>query len=342
MKIKRLSLTMLGLTTLGMSAAPAVMAGNLTVANSDMTLAGGVAAAGIYSDGAGIGQGSDTTPTDFLLELSASAKAGGAGFVAGYGSLLEPTVFGGSLNNTAFDNTMKLQYASLTVKPTEAVSIEAGTLATKIGYEVANTYANPNILLGALWNSQPIYYPGVRASYSGDGISGFVETNEDHAMGGANGGIPNYGYVVGASGVAGSVSYAVTYYNADAGRDCFDVIVSGELAGIKVAANIDYHMINKPTTGLDDSALGIALYAMPAVAGISVPVRLEYLDSGTSGVYATADGAGYTLTVTPTYGLGDNTFVRGELAYAMADTKVFDGSTSDTMTSYGVQVGYKF
>ena len=76
----------------------------------------------------------------------------------------------------------------------------------------------------------------------------------------------------------------------------------------------------------------------------TIPVRVEYISDGTSGLYEGVD-SGYTFTVTPTYHYTENTFVRGELAYISASNDVFtkdDGSVTGTNTSFNVQAGVTF
>lgn len=319
---------------------PVAQAGSLTVANSDLTLAGGMSAGLLYSDNTGGTNNTDAAVTDFLLELSASADKG-VGFVAGYGLLQQASL----LDNVQADRdaptpSMDFQYGWLTIKPSDAITIDAGKLATKIGYEVANSYANANILLGGVWNAQPVYYPGVRASFAVGEGSVFIEANEDTATGATT------GYVVGGGTTLGPVALSLAYYDANKGRDIVDVIVSGEIGGIPVAANLDFHKIDSEVAvpGDDDSAMGIALYATPSFGAITVPVRVEYFDDGTSGIYGGMK-SGYSFTVTPTYNFTDNTFVRAEVAMVSSDNKIFTdekGVTQDSKTSAALQAGFLF
>lgn len=320
---------------------PFAQAGSLTVANSDLTLAGGMSAGVLYSDNTGGTNHTNAAVTDFLLELSAPADKG-VGFTAGYGVLQQYTVFGNvPASSAAADPAMKLQYGWLTLKPNDTVTVEAGQLATKIGYEVANSYANPHILIGGLWAAQPVYYPGVRASFAvGDG-SVFVEANEDKSSSATR------GFVIGGSKALGGVNLAASYYGATEGRDIIDIIVSSEIGGIPVAANLDFHKLDSEvaTPGNDDSAMGIALYATPTVGVITVPVRLEYFDDGSSGIYNTGMNSGYSLTVTPTYRYTKNSFVRAELATVSSDNKVFmddKGAAQDSKTTVALQAGFLF
>ncbi len=322
---------------------PLAQAGSLTVANSDLTLAGGINAGLLYSDNTGGSNNTDAMVTDFLLELSASADKG-LGFVAGYGALQQATLFSNvpadKSTSTTGQADMGLQYGWLTVKPTDSITIDAGKLATSIGYEVANSYANANILLGGIWNSQPVYYPGLRASFAmGEGRM-FIEANEDTSTGATT------GYVVGGSTAIGAVNVSVAYYNANKARDILDIIVSSEIGGIPVAANIDFHKLDNQVAvpGNDDSAMGIGLYATPSFGVVTAPVRVEYFDDGSSGIYGGMK-SGYSFTVTPTYNFTDNTFVRAEIAMISSDNKIFndeDGTAQDSKTSAALQAGFLF
>lgn len=320
---------------------PMAQAGTLTVANSDITLAGGMSAAAIQSDNTGGTNNYNSEVTDLLLELSAPADKG-MGFTAGYGMLRQYTVFSNiPATSVAADHSMKLQYGWLTVKPTDSVTIEAGELATKIGYEVANSYANPHIMIAGLWTSQPVYYPGARASFAvGDGTV-FIEANEDKSSS------ATIGYAIGGSKAIGAVNLSAAYYNAHNGRDIFDIIVSSEIGGIPVAANLDFHKLDSAVSvpGNDDSAMGLALYATPSIGSVTVPVRLEYFDDGTSGIYNGGMNSGYSLTVTPTYHFTKSTFVRAEVAMVKSDNTVFmddKGAAQDSKTTAAVQAGFLF
>ncbi len=113
-----------------------------------------------------------------------------------------------------------------------------------------------------------------------------------------------------------------------------------------VAANLDYHLLDDPVkvASKDDTAWDLALYAAPDLGGgWSLPVRLEYLSDGTSGILGGVDSA-FTLTVTPTYRVGP-AFVRAEVAYVSANNKVFvddQGVAQDSKTTFAVQAGTTF
>ena len=320
-------------------------AGTVDVAHTDITVGGGAAAGYLYSTNTGSDNQDDFHITDFLLDVSGETKSGmgmGMSFNAGLGLLRQPTVYDGGVSGTDPSPVPNdIYYGSLTATPMEGLDISVGQLATNIGYEVAPTFANANMTLGALWNAQPVYYPGGRVTYSTDNASVFAEVNNDTSQGATN------GWAIGASAEAMNVSYAVNYYNADGGKDMVDLIASSTVAGLDVGANLDYHILDDEakTPGMsDDSALGLGLYVTPKFGAVAVPLRGEYLSDGDTGVYGGVD-TGFTVTATPTYYFDSNAFVRAEVAFVSSDKKVFtddNGNLKDSNTSAALQMGYMF
>jgi len=112
------------------------------------------------------------------------------------------------------------------------------------------------------------------------------------------------------------------------------------LATVSVAC---YQWLDDPQTGQDDSAYGVAVYVIPNFGNVSVPLRLEYFDEGTSGIYSASTAEkGYTVTITPTFKPADNGFIRAEVSYLSTDRKVLAGGTEDTKTSFAVELGFTF
>jgi hypothetical protein len=330
--------TLLGL----LIALPAAQAGSVTAGSADVTVSGGVTGGYFRTTNIGVKDVDDYAVPDFLVEPSTPSD-GAVGVTAAFGHLGEPSIWEGGVPPNPPETNVDLQYGYLTVPAGSGITVDAGILATMIGYEVAPTYANANVLLGSVWYEQPVYYKGIRATWAGNGLNVFVEANDDPAVGGKSA-------VVGVNGSAGPVNYAVSYDNGfksySAGsKDILDIIVSGTLGGIDTALNLDYQKLDNQVSSLDDSAYGLALYAtFPVAPMTTIPVRVEYISDGTSGLYEGVD-SGYTFTVTPTYHYTENTFVRGELAYISASNDVFtkdDGSVTGTNTSFNVQAGVTF
>ncbi len=314
---------------------PAAFAGTIT-STADINLAGGMTAGYFYTSNTGSDNNDDYHVSDFVVELSGDASKG-VGFVGAFGSLDAITVLDGGVGNTPY--SFGLQYGWLTVAPAEGLSIEAGMLATKVGYEVAPSYGNPHATIAALWGGQPVYYPGLRVNFDAGDMGFYAEANND-TLGSADS-----AWAVGTNGSAGPMEYAVSYYTYEGYKSLVDVILSGKIGEMPVAANFDYHMLDEaPVAGGDDTAFGIALYATPSLSDkMTVPVRVEFLSDGNSGVYGVDSAT--TLAITPTYNFSENTFVRAELSYVSSDNKIFkdeNGVTQDTKTSFALQAGYTF
>ncbi len=321
----------------------AASAGSLTVANQDITLSGGIAGGYVYN--------SDTkrdafTADDALVDLASNAKVGGVGFDMGVGVLAMPNLASsGAMLSTAGTGTgTAFQYGWLSIMPVDGLKIDAGTLATNVGSEVAPSYANANILRGLVWNHQPVYYNGARATYSMNGMSVYGEVNKAGGPGSA----------LGVSGTFGDYSGAVNFFDVANQGYIVDLIFNGKAGPATFGANVDYTNKAKAvkTPGTDDNAYGVALYGSMAWGAVSLPLRIEYVSDGTSGIYGLTSVTGgtntaYTLTITPTYNFSDSTFVRAELAYVSTDKKSFayiddKGVATDSNLAVALQAGLRF
>ena len=326
-------------------AAATATAGSVNSASLDLTLGGGLTGEYVVGSNVGASASDSITVSDFLVEASGSV-ADFLDVTAGYGALgqysLASTTVPGS---PASPVGIGLQYGWATLKPAAGLELQAGMLATNIGYEVAPTYANAHIQLGTVWNYQPVYYPGIRATYDAGTFSLYAEASKDSGGFNTSRSNPN-AQAVGISGELAGWSYAASYYNRINDMDTVDLILSGKLSGLDVAVNLDYHLLDDAakTAGQDDTALAVALYASQDLGeGWSLPVRLEYLSDGTSTILGGVDSA-FTVTVTPTYRKGP-AFVRAEVAYVSASNKVFtddSGVAQDTKTTFAVQAGTTF
>ena len=101
------------------------------------------------------------------------------------------------------------------------------------------------------------------------------------------------------------------------------------------------------TPGNDDSAYGIALYLSTKIDVFEIPVRIEYVNDGTSEIYSVAGNDAWTFTITPTWRPTQNTFLRAEFAYISTDKKGFPDDNGvlnqkDSRTVMGVEAGFVF
>ncbi len=184
----------LGLAAAGLLAAGAAQAGNITVANSDITLYGGVSAAFDYTNadhvaaaGNKLARKGNFHVTTFAVGLMKKADPNKSpiGFNAAFASFQTPTVFA-SDNVVNVDNqlvaygkagTLKPWLAYLTVAPVEGVSIDAGLLWNKFG-EAPLTILNPNYTRGILFTGHPVAYAGARVNVDVGAAKVYVGYNQ--------------------------------------------------------------------------------------------------------------------------------------------------------------------
>ncbi|EDP76200.1 outer membrane beta-barrel protein [Hydrogenivirga sp. 128-5-R1-1] len=274
------------------------------------------------------------------------------------GTLLAPSVWDGGVNNSmisytngsSVSNEAGILWGYVTLSPMNRISVDVGYLTTNVGAEVINTYANKNITLGAVWYAQPVIYPGVRVNFQlNEDISLYAEYNNDAISPRAE------AYAVGSLGSLAGIDYALTYYDYTGFKNFIDVVLGYSLGTLEIGLNLDYQWLDSSakSSGQDDTAYGLAVFITPSFKDISVPVRFEYFDEGTSGIYFTPDfngdgtpdayaEKGFSFTVTPTYKPTENSFVRAELSYVSADNKVFKNGNEDNKTTVAVELGFTF
>ncbi|NPA16248.1 outer membrane beta-barrel protein [Persephonella sp.] len=350
----------MGLAAAGLLAAGTASAGTLTVANSDMTMGGGVTAGYFYVTNNGAGQNTDYfTVSNFVIDLK--GKSGIISYKASFGSVVQPDLLEGTLSKSS---SFGLSYGWVTISPVEGLSIDAGKLTTNIGYELYHTYDNKNYTFGLVWWGQPVTYPGARVNYSvADGVDVYAEYTQDTA-GSVFTVSPTDAYAVGVIGSMENVSYAVSYFDYNKTKNLIDVVLSTEIEGFELGLNFDYQWMddtakkalqNAGATSIDDTAYGIALYVSTKVDVFELPVRIEYVNDGSAtdaagnvvcdGIYGVAGDSAWSFTVTPTYRPSANTYVRAEFAYVSTDKKGFSddkGNAKDSRTVIGVEAGFLF
>lgn len=283
--------------------------------------------------------------TNLLATLTGSQKGSfEINFDIALGGLSQPTFWNGGMTppqsfnfNTAGMDRVGIGpvWSYITLKPTSAISLDVGLLPTNVGYEVANTYSNPNIILGSVWFAQPVIYPAVRATVNVGGIDLYAEYNQE--FGGDN-------FAVGSLGQLGSFSYAISYYDYSNAKNLIDVVGSFSLGIVDLGLNADYQWLDN-RGGTRGYAYGIALYVTPNFGNFQLPLRVEYFDEGSTGIYTGAAANaenGYTLTVTPTYKLTPNSYMRAEVAHISTRRNVFGNMNKNNRTILGLEIGVTF
>jgi hypothetical protein len=386
-----------GLAAAGLLAVSAANAGQITVANTDITLFGGVSASynAQKNDHAiakpGFSKDSFSV-NNVIVGLTKPAQDGGIGFTAAFGSWEAPTVVASSdvVNNKAANGANKLLgygqttdfkpwLAFVTYKPVAGLTLDAGSLSTNFG-ERPVTILNPHITRGVLFTANPVLLTGARGTYDAgvakvyvgagkagnyqlmgpvykDGIvnlNGYTFKNKysNYIEAGVTSNLKQFGL---------PVDVGLHTYNENGNRDIYALTVGGDLGIVSLGLEVDYFKAddglkkawNKFLTDVigssysaSSNAWGAALCAnVKPVAGVQVPVRIEYADnkdtiliptiaaatlvkpnnSGTT-TYAAAKKV-WTFTITPTYNPTKNTFLRAEISYAKASGNAFNGTS---------------
>jgi len=316
-----------------------------------LELSGGISAAYFNNTRETAGEGRDGFGlTNAVLNVRGSS--GSMGFDLAVGAFLAPSVWGNVTNSvfsytsgTVTNNEAGVLWGYVSYSPMDKLTLDAGLLTTNIGYEVVNTYANPNINLGAVWFAQPVIYPGARLTFE------VVENITLYAEYAENVGYDNDeiirgdAFALGSLGSVGGIDYAISYYDYAGFKNFVDVVLSYGVGSVDLGLNIDYQWLDDSASGQDDSAYGVALYIIPSFGSVSVPLRLEYFEEGTSGIYTDVRSpaeSGYTVTVTPTFKPAENAFLRAEISYASTDRNYFNNGQDDSRTSLAVELGFTF
>ncbi|RUM56865.1 MAG: hypothetical protein DSY60_06035 [Persephonella sp.] len=363
------SLVAMGLLT------SSAMAGTLTVAHTNLELSGGITAGFFMIDKTN--NNNDPGAKDYFritsLDIELSSKVNDTiGFVLDFGNEnidnngdeFKDTLLTGDPSQAG--NRFGVHYAYISIRPIDNLTIDAGKLATNVGYELAHTFENPNVFYGMVWYAQPFLYNGVRITYEFmDNLSLYFEYNQDTLT--ISNTTARDAFAVGVLGNLMNVDFAISYYDYSNLKNLVDIVLSTKLGSLDVALNFDYQWMddtlkndfkNQGATSIDDSAYGIALYLTPNLTEtLSVPIRLEYVNDGKitnnagvnkdDGLYGISGDSAYSITITPTYKPTKNSFVRAEFGYIKMDniTDLFkngDGVKKDSRYVYGVEAGYMF
>jgi hypothetical protein len=377
-----------GLAAAGLLAVSAANAGQITVANTDITLFGGVSAS--YN-----AQNNDhalaKTPfskdsfsvNNVIVGLTKPAQDGGIGFTAAFGSFEAPTVVASSgvvnaknvlnANLVGYGNTtdFKPWLAFVTYKPVAGLTLDAGLLWTNFG-ERPVTILNPHITRGVLFTANPALLTGARGTYDagvakvyvGAGKAGKYQLMGPYYIDVLNKKYSNYieaGITSNLKQFGLPVDVGLHTYNENGNRDIYAATVGGDLGIVSLGLEVDYFKADDALkqAGHSSNALGTALCAnVKPVAGVQVPLRVEYADNKDTKLIPVLSAAGnakkvWTFTITPTYNPTKNTFLRAEVSYAKSsgalnagqDASIFvndKGEAKTSRTTSAVELGFLF
>ncbi|MCX7760060.1 MAG: porin [Hydrogenothermaceae bacterium] len=359
-----------GLAAAGLLAASAANAGQITVANTDLVMIGGVSAAYSVQDNdhalANPGFSKDGfAVNNFVLALAKPAQDGGIGVTAAIASWQAPTVVASSdvvngkntisteLIGYGKSTDLKVWKAFVTYKPAAGLTLDAGLLWSMWG-EKPVTILNPHITRGVLFTANPVIFAGARGAYDFGAAKVYVGTGKVGAqlMQPKFNTAKNYieaGITTNLKQVGLPVDLGLHMYDEQGGRNIYALTAGADLGIVSLGAEVDFFTADDALKPADDNAWGAALCAnLKPMAGVQIPVRIEYASTDTNSMLIPtieADNNVWTFTITPTYNPTKNTFIRGEISYVSSDKKIFindKGNPKDSRTTGAVELGFLF
>jgi len=260
----------------------------------------------------------------------------------------------GTTPNYRSPDATKLSFGSLPqafvkIVPNSTFSVEAGNLPTLIGDEYTFTFENLNIERGLLWGVEPAVSRGVQGNFTQGPIAvsvawtdGFYSGKYNTISGLATWTISSSDTLAidgqGPTSTVNKLTYACSYFCVNtatvpwlANEQIYNImythtmgqwIINPYLQYTSTPAS-SYYGYNKATSWGAALLVNYAFDAKSPLAGLSIPVRVEYISttgSNSSGAVSLLFGPGsnaWSFTVTPTYQF-KNYFVRAEVSYVAA------------------------
>ena len=313
-----------------------------------MHIAGGVSAGEFYTSNPGLNtSGNEVLLSNFLFELSSGDNGLPIGFEAAVGETTTPSL----LSTPDTTSTLRLEYASLSLNALADTSIEVGLLKPDAGFEDTYTYNNANVVLGVLASQQPYNAYGVKLKYAVNDINlsaAYYGKRLDESEYAVNGVSLGHAWEAGIGTTLNDVSYRLYHYHLARIKNLTGAVIEHTYKNIYFAVNVDWWQWNKAMANYYGrrSSIGGALYAVPDFGKFSLPVRVEYVDQGSSRMYLDDPETKriYAATISPTYRFTKASYLRFESSYVHA-SKGFadkDGRTKDNRVYLAAEIGYLF
>jgi len=324
-------------------ASGSVLAGSLETEFGDVHVSGGASGGYVYGSSEITRKNDQSRLMDFLLGIDTSTRDGRAEISAGIGNLPAYALMDDGVD--AAGSGTDVQYAEVIVHPSDNWTLELGKMPSNVGFEDTIMYNNANVMESVQAITQPGFFNAARLSYGNDDFSVYAEQGDEEYEA-PSGAISGQSWSAGAMGSAGGVEYVVGYHGYAGLRTLFDLIVTGNVGGMDVTVAVD-------RLKLEDAALAnptdtnhaesVAIYLSGPTAGeFSFPIRIEAFDDHGNGLYRGA-GKGNSLTITPTWNISENAFLRSDISYVKTDNQIFDdnGTFKDSRVGIALQAGYR-
>ncbi len=325
-----------------------VFAGSVSTEFTDIQISGGASGGYVYSDSEMTRQNDQSRLMDFLLGIDASTKDGRAAISAGIGILPAFALMDEGVDETG--NGAEVQYAEVIINPMDYWSLELGRMPSNVGFEDTIMYNNANVMESVQAITQPGFFNAARLNYGTDDFNVYVEQGDEEYVA-PSGAAGSQSWSVGAMGTAAGVEYVVGYHNYTSLRSLFDLIVTGSVGDMEITFAYDQLQLEDAALASatdTDHAESIALYMSGlSVGGIDMPMRLEAFDDHGNGLYGNSNGGagkGNSFTITPTWNISENAFLRSDISYLQTDNSIFtdsNGGLTDNRFGIAVQAGYR-
>ena len=311
-------------------------------------VAGGISAGEFYTSNPGLDtSGNEVLLSNFLFELSNGDNDQPIGFEAAVGSTTTPSL----LSTPDTTANLDLEYASVSLNAIKDTSIEVGLLKPDSGFEDTYTYNNANVVLGALASQQPYNAYGAKVEYAVNGINlnaAYYGKRLDESEYAVNGETLGHAWEAGIGTTFNDVSYKLYHYHMARIKNLTGALIEHTYQNIYFALNVDWWQWNKAMDNYygSRSSIGGAFYVVPSFGKFSFPVRVEYIDQGSSRMYLENQDTKKicSATISPTYRFTDESYLRLESSYVHA-AKGFadkDGQTKNSRVYLAAEIGYVF
>lgn len=313
-----------------------------------LDFSGGISAGNFYTSHAG--QGNDDNEwmlSNLLVEVSTKDQSALIGFTAAVGETSTPSLLG----SPGTTNSIDVEYASLNLNPTPGLNVMVGLLRPNAGYENSYTYNNQNAFLGVIASQQPYNAYGIQVGYDFKGVhfvAGYYKDRLARDEYVTNDDTPNETWEFGVSGTILGTSVSLYHYRLESLRDLTGVVLERSFGTVDLGFNMDYWHWDGAMTRVhaDDSSIGGAVYIIPHFGKFSLPMRLEYIDQGASGIYLDSTSAHRitAVTISPTYRFIAKAYIRADLGYVHADDGFSDdnGHPKSNRICLAAEIGYTF
>ena len=244
-----------------------------------------------------------------------------------------------------------IEYADFTYSPVKHFTLEFGLLAPSAGYEDTYTFNNKNITVGIIASQQPYNASGIRGNFSAGNFqifSGFYRErldSEEYCVGTL---CPSSSYEFGIAGEMVGIEFTLYHYHINNLRNLTGIVVEKDLGSTYLALNADYWKWSKKISEKKSaSSVGVAFYLSKKIGdNFELPVRLEYISQGKSGIYIESEdvSAIFGATLTPTYNFSEKFYMRCEGAYVYAAKGFLDnkGNIKNDKMEISFESGVRF